>query len=83
MDAAARGVLTEAGYGEFFDAAMKQAVPEAVTLKDPKTFKLIGKPTGLVVSQAKSTGAQAYGMDVQLPGMAVAVIQRPPVFNGR
>jgi len=72
-----------AGYGEFFDAAMKQAVPEAVTLKDPKTFKLIGKPTGLVVSQAKSTGAQAYGMDVQLPGMAVAVIQRPPVFNGK
>lgn len=72
-----------AGYGEFFDAAMKQAVPETVTLKDPKTFKLIGKPTGLVVSQAKSSGAQAYGMDVQLPGMAVAVIQRPPVFNGK
>jgi isoquinoline 1-oxidoreductase beta subunit len=72
-----------AGYGEFFDTAMKGTVPEAVTLKDPKTFKLIGKPTGLVVSQAKSTGAQAYGMDVQLPGMAVAVIQRPPVFNGK
>jgi isoquinoline 1-oxidoreductase beta subunit len=72
-----------AGYGEFFDAAMKQTVPEAVTLKDPKTFKLIGKPTGLVVSKAKSTGTQAYGMDVQLPGMAVAVIQRPSVFNGK
>ncbi|HEY9107869.1 MAG TPA: molybdopterin cofactor-binding domain-containing protein [Roseateles sp.] len=72
-----------AGYGEFFDTAMKLPVPEAVTLKDPKAFKLIGKPTGLVVSQAKSTGTQAYGMDVQLPGMAVAVIQRPPVFNGR
>ncbi|MDR7269980.1 isoquinoline 1-oxidoreductase beta subunit [Pelomonas saccharophila] len=72
-----------AGYGEFFDAAMKGTVPEAVTLKDPKTFKLIGQPTGLVVSKAKSTGTQAYGMDVQLPGMAVAVIQRPPVFNGK
>jgi len=72
-----------AGYGEFFDAAMKGTVPEAVTLKDPKAFKLIGKPTGLVVSQAKSSGTQAYGMDVQLPGMAVAVIQRPPVFNGK
>ena len=77
------GAGKSAGYGEFFDAAMKQAVPEAVTLKDPKTFKLIGQPTGLVVSQAKSTGKQAYGMDVQLPGMAVAVIQRPPVFNGK
>ncbi|RZJ09590.1 MAG: xanthine dehydrogenase family protein molybdopterin-binding subunit [Rubrivivax sp.] len=72
-----------AGYGEFFDAAMKQPVPEAVTLKDAKAFKLIGKPTSLVVSQAKSNGTQAYGMDVQLPGMAVAVIQRPPVFNAK
>lgn len=81
------GVITGAGksggYGEFFAAAMKLPVPEAVTLKDPQAFKRIGKPTGLVVSQAKSTGAQAYGMDVQLPGMAVAVIQRPPVFNGK
>lgn len=71
------------GYGEFFDAAMKQPVPEAVTLKDPKAFKLIGQPTTLTVSAPKSTGKQAYGMDVQLPGMAVAVIQRPPVFNGK
>ena len=59
------------------------ALPEAVTLKDPKAFKLVGQPTGLVVGKAKSTGAQAYGMDVQLPGMLVAVIQRPPVFNGK
>lgn len=72
-----------AGYGEFFDVAMKQPVPEAVTLKDPKAFKLIGQPTTLTVSKAKATGTQAYGMDVQLPGMAVAVIQRPPVFNGK
>lgn len=77
------GAGKSAGYGEFFDAAMKLPVPEAVTLKDPKAFKLIGQPTGLVVGKAKSTGAQAYGMDVQLPGMVVAVIQRPPVFNGK
>jgi isoquinoline 1-oxidoreductase beta subunit len=72
-----------AGYGEFFDAAMKLPVPESLTLKDPKSFKRIGQPTTLTVSHAKSTGTQAYGMDVQLPGMAVAVIQRPPVFNGK
>ncbi|MFT7776797.1 molybdopterin cofactor-binding domain-containing protein [Roseateles sp.] len=77
------GAGKSAGYGEFFDAAMRLPVPEAVTLKDPKAFKLVGQPTGLVVGKAKSTGAQAYGMDVQLPGMAVAVIQRPPVFNGK
>jgi isoquinoline 1-oxidoreductase subunit beta len=72
-----------AGFGEFFAPAMKGAVPEGVTLKDPKDFKLIGKPTTLTVARAKSSGAQTYGMDVQLPGMAVAVIQRPPVFNGK
>ncbi len=72
-----------AGYGELFDAAMKLPVPEAVTLKDPKDFKRIGQPTTLTVAKAKSSGSQAYGMDVQLPGMAVAVIQRPPVFNGK
>ncbi|PTT87326.1 carbon monoxide dehydrogenase [Pelomonas sp. HMWF004] len=84
---AEQGVISgggkSAGYGEFFDAAMKLPVPEAVTLKDPKAFKLIGQPTTLTVSKAKATGTQAYGMDVQLPGMAVAVIQRPPVFNGK
>jgi isoquinoline 1-oxidoreductase beta subunit len=72
-----------AGYGEVFDAAMKLPVPETVTLKDPKAFKLIGQPTTLTVSKAKATGGQAYGMDVELPGMAVAVVQRPPVFNGK
>ncbi|MFG6469258.1 xanthine dehydrogenase family protein molybdopterin-binding subunit [Roseateles sp. BYS87W] len=77
------GAGKTAGYGEFFDAAMALPVPEAVTLKDPKTFKRIGQPTTLTVSKAKSTGTQAYGMDVDLPGMAVAVIQRPPVFNGK
>ena len=71
-----------ASYGELFDAAMKEPIPARVALKDPKDFKLIGQPTGLKVSLAKSNGAQGYGMDVQLPGMFTAVIVRPPVFNG-
>jgi isoquinoline 1-oxidoreductase subunit beta len=72
-----------ASYGELFDAAMKEPIPEKVTLKDPKQFKLIGKPTGLKVSRAKSSGSQGYGMDVKLPGMLTAVVLRPPVFNGK
>jgi isoquinoline 1-oxidoreductase subunit beta len=84
---AAGGIVTgggkAAGYGELFEAALKEPIPEKVALKDPKDFKLIGKPTGLKVSRAKSTGQQLYGMDVKLPGMLTAVIVRPPVFNGR
>lgn len=72
-----------ATYGELFDAAMREPVPESVTLKDPKDFRLIGKPTGLKVARAKSTGTQGYSMDVKLPGLLTAVIVRPPVFNGR
>ena len=45
---------------------------------DAKNFKLIGQPTGLKVARAKSTGTQAYSMDVQLPGLLTAVIVRPP-----
>lgn len=71
-----------ASYGELFDAAMQEPIPARVALKDPKDFKLIGQPTGLKVSRAKSNGTQGYGMDVQLPGMLTAVIVRPPVFNG-
>ena len=77
-----RGGGKSAGYGELFEAAMREPVPGPVTLKDPKDFRLIGKPTGLKVSRAKSTGTQVYGVDVKLPGMLTAVVVRPPVFNG-
>jgi isoquinoline 1-oxidoreductase beta subunit len=72
-----------AAYGELFEAALREPVPETVALKSPRDFKLIGKPQPLKVAQAKSTGAQGYGIDVRLPGMLTAVIQRPPVFNGK
>jgi isoquinoline 1-oxidoreductase subunit beta len=72
-----------AGYGDLFDAAMQEPIPEKVTLKDPKDFQLIGKPTGLKVSRDKSTGQQIYGVDVKLPGMLTALIARPPTFGAK
>nr|WP_260602583.1 molybdopterin cofactor-binding domain-containing protein [Variovorax sp. MHTC-1] len=84
---AANGVVSgggrRAGYGELFAAAMQHPVPPEVTLKDPARFTLLGKPTGLKAAAAKSSGRQAYGMDVQLPGMLTAVVLRPPVFGGK
>jgi isoquinoline 1-oxidoreductase beta subunit len=70
-------------YGELADAAMKLPVPEAVTLKDPKDFRLIGKATGRLDAKAKSSGRQNYGIDVRLPGMLTAVVARPPVFAAK
>ncbi|MFI8619024.1 molybdopterin cofactor-binding domain-containing protein [Acidovorax sp. NPDC077693] len=71
------------GYGALAEAAMKQPVPEKVVLKDPKQFRLIGKPTGRLDAKAKSSGQQNYGIDVRLPGMLTAVVARPPVFGAR
>lgn len=84
---ASNGVVSGGGksapYGELFEAAMKEPIPEKVALKNPADFKLVGKPQGLKVSQAKSSGQQTYAMDVRLPGMLTAVVVRPPVFNGK
>jgi isoquinoline 1-oxidoreductase beta subunit len=70
-------------YGELAEAAMQQPVPQKVALKDPKQFRIIGKPTGRLDARAKSTGGQAYGIDVRLPGMLTAVVARPPVFGAK
>ena len=78
-----RGAGHSATYGELFDAAMREPIPEQVSLKDPKDFQLLGKPTGLKPSRAKSSGQQMYSMDVKLPGMLVAVIAHPPVFGAK
>ncbi len=84
---AKNGVVTGGGksasYGELFAEAMKEAVPEKVTLKDPSKFSLIGKPTGLKPARDKSTGKQKYGVDIMLPGMLTAVIAHPPVFGAK
>ncbi|PXX35270.1 xanthine dehydrogenase family protein molybdopterin-binding subunit [Undibacterium pigrum] len=70
-------------YGELAEAAMSLPVPEKVVLKDPKCFKLIGKPTGRLDAKAKSTGTQDFGIDMHLPGMLTAVVARPPVFGAK
>lgn len=71
------------GYGELADDAMKQPVPEAVVLKDPKQFKLIGRPTTRLDARDKSSGRQTFGIDVRRPGQLTAVVARPPVFGAR
>jgi isoquinoline 1-oxidoreductase beta subunit len=73
----------EAGYGELAEAAMALPVPETVTLKDPKDFRIIGRPTQRLDAQAKTSGRQDFGIDMRLPGQLTAVVARPPVFGAR
>ena len=74
------------GYGDLAEAAAALAVPatEALRLKDPSEFRLIGKgKVDIVDLRDITTGHATYGADVRLPGMRYAVIARPPVVGGK
>jgi isoquinoline 1-oxidoreductase beta subunit len=70
-------------YGELASAAAKQTPPKEVTLKDPKEFRILGKPTRRLDTPEKTNGAAVFGIDVKLPGLLTAVIARPPVFGAK
>src|SRR5258708_6706381 len=70
-------------YGHLASAAAKLTPPEKVQLKDPKTFKLIGRPIKRLDTPEKLNGKAEFGIDVKLPGMLTAVIARPPIFGAK
>jgi isoquinoline 1-oxidoreductase beta subunit len=70
-------------YAELADRAAHQPVPENVRLKNPSEFRLIGKRVPRLDSAAKCDGSQKFGLDLDLPGMKIAMVAHPPVFGGR
>jgi isoquinoline 1-oxidoreductase beta subunit len=70
-----------ARYGELADAAAQLPVPATVALKDPKDWKIIGRPTKRLDTPEKITGRALFGMDVQFDGLKTALISRAPVFG--
>jgi len=74
------------GFGELAADAAKEPVPnvESLKLKDPKSFRYLGKGEVSIVDLRDITvGAAQYGGDTRLPGMKYAVIARPPVTGGK
>jgi len=71
----------QATYGSLVESAAALPIPAAVQLKDPKDFQLIGKPTTRVDVPAKCDGTAQFTLDVAMPGMLVALLQRPPLFG--
>lgn len=69
------------GYGEVAALAATLAVPEEVTLKDPKDFKIIGSGKKNVDGKKIATGQPLFGLDVQREGMLIAGIIHPPAFG--
>jgi isoquinoline 1-oxidoreductase beta subunit len=75
----------EGRFGEFADKAMALPVPGEPKLKDPSSFRLIGKE-GVVKrldSAAKSNGSAEYTLDIREPDMLTALVARSPKFGGK
>jgi isoquinoline 1-oxidoreductase beta subunit len=87
----ADGVITHAAsnrsttYGKVAAAAAKLEAPDPknITLKDPKDWKIAGKPMKRLDTADKLNGSKIYAIDVQLPGMLNAAIKDCPVFGGK
>jgi isoquinoline 1-oxidoreductase subunit beta len=70
-------------YSALVDKAAKLPVPQNPKLKTPDQFRYIGKAMPRRDTPLKVNGAAIYGMDVQVPGMLIASIERCPVFGGK
>ncbi|HET7023521.1 MAG TPA: molybdopterin cofactor-binding domain-containing protein, partial [Xanthobacteraceae bacterium] len=87
----ADGVVTHAptgrslSYGKLAAAAAKLEAPDpkAIKLKDPKDWKVAGKPMKRIDTADKLDGSKIYGVDIKLPGMLCAAIKDCPVFGGK
>jgi isoquinoline 1-oxidoreductase beta subunit len=70
-------------YGKVAEAAAKLEPPKEIKLKDPKDWRIAGKPVKRLDTADKVTGAQVYGIDLKLPGMLTATIRDCPVNGGK
>jgi isoquinoline 1-oxidoreductase beta subunit len=70
-------------FGKVADAAARLAPPTEIRLKDPKDWKIAGKPLKRLDTADKTTGKMVYGIDVKRPGMLCASIRACPVFGGK
>lgn len=88
---AANSVITHAAsgrkatYGSVALAATKLTPPDpkSIALKDPKQWKIAGKPVKRLDTLDKLTGKQKYSIDTKLPGMLSAAIKACPVRGGK
>lgn len=85
---AANSVVTHSSgkklsFGHLASAAAKLEPPKEVKLKDPKDWKLIGKPIHRLDTMDKLTGKQTYGIDMKLPNMLTATVKACPVNGGK
>jgi isoquinoline 1-oxidoreductase subunit beta len=86
-----KGIVTHAAskrslsYGKLAEAAANLVPPDpkSIILKDPKTWKLAGKPLKRLDTADKLNGSKKFAIDTRLPGMLNAAIKDAPVFGAK
>ena len=69
-------------YGALASIAALQPIPKEIALKPHAAFHTIGTRRDRVDLRPKTNGRAKYGVDVKLPGMRYASIQKSPVVGG-
>ncbi|MEO1729806.1 MAG: molybdopterin cofactor-binding domain-containing protein [Pseudomonadota bacterium] len=72
-------------YGNLAELAAKLPVPaeDAITMKKPEDWRLIGKEVSSLTIPMITRGEGQFGIDVDVPDMVYAVIARPPQVFGK
>ena len=72
-------------YGQLAAAAAKLTPPDpkSITLKNPRDWKIAGKPVMRLDTADKLNGSKVFGVDLRLPGQLCAAIRDCPVYGGK
>jgi isoquinoline 1-oxidoreductase beta subunit len=69
------------GYGELTDAASRQKVPENPPFKNARDYAIMGTHRQRLDMVDKVQGRTRFGLDVRVPDMLIAVLDRPPRYG--
>ena len=70
-----------ATYGQLSAKAAKLPVPQDPPLKPANQFKIIGSKQPRFDIPAKVKGTAQFGIDINVPGMCIAVVAHPPGYG--
>jgi isoquinoline 1-oxidoreductase subunit beta len=70
-------------YGELATRAAQMPIPTEVPFKSRSRYSIVGKPTPQLDATAIACGAQKFAIDIRIPAMLFASIERAPVLGAR